>query len=395
MEAQKGNGLNRMDNIRVLFLTIGVFDKGGISRYGRYQIRAFVEIVDRANLKVLSLRGPGRNDFEKLPLVDYHAYEVNLVSYVRMAFALIRYVFSFKPDVLWCGHLHLVPLCLLVRMMRLKLRLIVNVYGEELWSGRRWIHRHALSRVNLVVADCHYSREFVISDYQLTPDQVVVIWDCVDLEVFRPAERCQVLMDKFHIPTSASQRYILTLGRIEKRSRYKGYDRLLDALAQLDDPDVVVLFAGDGDDRERLQRRSLKMGLERRTNFLGPISDTELTGVYNLCDLFVLVSDRSEGRGEGVPLAVLEALACGKPVIVGDEDGSSEPVVDGRNGRVVSPRDSDALVEAMRDILNNEGLRSEMSVSARKITEEHFGYGRFCDQTVEVLRRTLGNQAAI
>jgi phosphatidyl-myo-inositol dimannoside synthase len=384
-----------MDNIRVLFLTIGVFDKGGVSRYGRYQIRAFTEIVDRANLKVLSLRGPGRNDFETLPLVDYHADDVNFVSYVRMTLALIRYVFSFKPDVLWCGHLHLLPLCLLVRMMRLKLRLIVNVYGEELWSGRRWIHHRTLPRVDLVVADCHHSREFVINDYRLTPDQVVVIWDCVDLEVFRPDERRQRLLDKFHIPTSGSQRYILTLGRIEKRSRYKGYDRLLDALAQLDDPDVVVLFAGDGDDRERLQRQSLEMGLARRTNFLGPVSDTELTGVYNLCDLFVLVSDRSEGCGEGLPLAVLEALACGKPVIVGDEDGSSESVVDGRNGRVVSPRDSNALVEAMRDILNNEGLRLAMSVSARKIAEEQFGYRRFCDQTVGVLRRALGSQAAI
>jgi len=391
LEAQNDSAKSdRYDNVRILFLTIGVFDKGGISRYGRYQIRAFTEIVDRANLKVLSLRGPGRNDFETLPLVDYHAQDVDFFSYVRITLALIRYVLFFKPDFLWCGHLHLLPLCLLVRIMRLKLRLIVNVYGEELWSGRKWIHRHTLPRVNLVVADCHFSRQFVISDYRLTPDQVVVIWDCVDLEVFKPAGRSQVLLDKFYIPRSASQRYILTLGRIEERSRYKGYDRLLEALAQFDDRDVIVLFAGDGDDRERLQRRSQTMGLAQRTNFMGPISDTELSGVYNLCDLFVLVSDRGEGRGEGVPLVALEALACGKPVIVGDEDGSSESVVDGLNGRVVSPRDSDALVEAMRDILNDEGLRLKMGVCARKIAEERFGYKRFREQTAEVLR-TLGS----
>lgn len=381
------SGLNGLGNIRVLFLTIGVFDKGGISRYGRYQTRAFIEIVGRANLKVLSLRGPGRDDFETSPVVDYHTHDINFFSYVRITVALVRYVFSFKPDFLWCGHLHLLPLCLLVRLIRPKVRFIVNVYGEELWSGRRWLHHQTLPRANLVVADCHFSREFVISDYRLSPDRVLVIWDCVDLEAFKPAERCQLLLDKFNIPTSPSQRYVLTLGRIEKRTRYKGYDRLLDALARLDDPNVAVLFAGDGDDRERLQRRAFEIGLTPWPIFLGSISDAELTGVYNLCDLFVLVSDRGEGRGEGIPLAVLEALACGKPVIVGDEDGSRESVLSGRNGRVVSPRDCDALVRAMRDILDNESLRSEMGVSARKIVEEHFGYERFRKQTVEALQK--------
>jgi glycosyltransferase involved in cell wall biosynthesis len=136
------------------------------------------------------------------------------------------------------------------------------------------------------------------------------------------------------------------------------------------------------------------MGLAQQTKFLGSVSDTELTGVYNLCDLFILVSERGEGRGEGVPLAVLEALACGKPAIVGDEDGSSESVVNGLNGRIVSPRDSAVLAEVVREILNNEGLRSEMSVFARKIAEERFGYGRFREQAASVLR-TLESQSAI
>jgi phosphatidylinositol alpha-1,6-mannosyltransferase len=391
----KRRPLNGTDNIRVLFLSIGLFDKGGISRYGRYQTRAFTEIMGRANLKVVSLRGPGRDNFETPPTVDYHADDISIVSYVRIALALLGYVFSFKPDILWCGHLHLLPLCLLVRLMQPKVRLIVNVYGEELWSGRGWIHHRTLPRADMVVADCHFSREFVISDYRLTPDRVLVIWDCVDLAVFRPAGRSPLLLNKFKIPTGPSHRYILTLGRIDKRSRYKGYDRLLDALARLDDPDVVVLFAGDGDDRGRLRRRSLEMGLASRTIFLGWISETELTGVYNLSDLFVLVSDRGEGRGEGLPLAVLEALACGKPVIVGDEDGSSESVVGGRNGRVVSARDANALTGAIHDILSNESLRLEMGVSARTIVEEHFGYGRFRAQTMGALQRALGLQAAI
>jgi phosphatidylinositol alpha-1,6-mannosyltransferase len=127
--------LNATDDLHVLFLTIGVFDKGGISRYGRYQTQAFIEIMGRANLKVVSLRGPGRDNFETPPTVDYHAADISIVSYFRISLALLGYVFSFKPDVLWCGHLHLLPLCLLVRVIRPKVRLIVNVYGEELWSG--------------------------------------------------------------------------------------------------------------------------------------------------------------------------------------------------------------------------------------------------------------------
>ena len=78
-----------------------------------------------------------------------------------------------------------------------------------------------------------------------------------------------------------------------------------------------------------------------------------------------MTQDRSDGRGEGIPLTPLEAAACAKPIIVGNEDGSREAVVEGVNGFIVSPRDPDALRGALEQLLVRDELRDSMGRAAR------------------------------
>jgi phosphatidylinositol alpha-1,6-mannosyltransferase len=204
------------------------------------------------------------------------------------------------------------------------------------------------------------------------------VWDCVDVERFQARPRRAELLRQFGIPEGEDKRYVLTLGRIERGSRYKGYDRLLSIAAELRcHRDIVWLFGGAGDDVERLKKRARDEGLADRVCFLGSIPETSLCDVYNLCDAFALVSDRGPSRGEGIPLTPLEAAACGKPIIVGDEDGSAEAVVQGVNGFIVSPRDPDALRRAVEDLLFNGELRRTMGHAARARIESEFRYETF------------------
>jgi phosphatidyl-myo-inositol dimannoside synthase len=242
------------------------------------------------------------------------------------------------------------------------------------------------ARRDLVISDCHFSADFVTCDYAVARAKLQVVWDCVDLEKFRPRPRNAELMRRFGIPNDAGKRYVLTLGRIEKRSRYKGYDRLIDAVAALRDyPSIILLFAGAGDDLERLRQRTRAEGLEDRAFFLGSVPEDSLCEIYNLCDVFALVSDRGHGRGEGVPLAPLEAAACGKPIIVGDEDGSREAVVQGENGFIVSPRDPSALRQVLTDLLLRDEMRKAMGHAARLRIERYFGYETFREKTRRAL----------
>jgi phosphatidylinositol alpha-1,6-mannosyltransferase len=148
----------------------------------------------------------------------------------------------------------------------------------------------------------------------------------------------------------------------------------------------IALLGGDGNDRPRLERRVSEMGLNKHILFLGSLPEDKLVDVYNLCDLFVHVSDRGYGRGEGIPLTPLEAAACGKPILVGNEDGSQEAVIEGVNGRIVSPRSTGLMSETIRELLLNDESRVRMGMAARTRIEREFGYARFRDQIVRVLK---------
>jgi phosphatidylinositol alpha-1,6-mannosyltransferase len=156
---------------------------------------------------------------------------------------------------------------------------------------------------------------------------------------------------------------------------------------KIDRNDIVYIIVGDGDDRERLAQRVKSEGLTERVYLVGGVPESELVDIYNVADIFILVSDRGPGRGEGVPLAVLEAAACGVPVIVGDEDGSQEAVVDGVSGFIVSPQNLDAIRSAVLTLAEQPALRAKMGLAARRRVEDSFAYTSFREKTKQVLSK--------
>ncbi len=357
---------------RILLLAPDVFAKGGIQRYVRSQLRAFQEL--RVPADVMSRRGPTADGFDTISTAAC-GFGDGPAANARFALAAAVRKLRTQPDVIWCAHLNYLPLALGLRALRPAARVAVNVYGIELWSGRT-LGAAALPHADLVVSDCHFSREYVIRTLGIRPERVRTLWDCVDTTRFRPLPRRSDLLRRFGIPEDSRTRYVLTLGRITPDARYKGYDRLLEALAQLP-PEVVALFAGPGNDRFRLERRARELGLEGRAFFLGSVAEAELADVYNLADCFALVSERGPGQGEGIPATPLEAAACGKPVIVGDEDGSPEAVEDGVTGFVVSPRNPGALRQALLTLLADHDLRYRLGAAARRRLQTLFSYPQF------------------
>jgi phosphatidylinositol alpha-1,6-mannosyltransferase len=371
----------------MLYLSIGVFDKGGVARYSRYQIRALRELFGARGVTTLSVREPEPGGLEEPFGVDYYAGALDWRSRIKFGLAAWRKSRRVKPPrLVWASHLYLGLLGWLVRRtLGGDARLVVNIYGEEIWSGRVWLNKWVLRRADLVIADCHFSANYVRDHYGIPQERLCVLWDCVDIARFRPMEVGDDTWRQLKIPRDPQAQYVLTLGRLDRLSRYKGYDRLIDAMAVLQHtrPRLTAVIAGDGNDRARLEARVRELGLTGRIVFTGSVPESLLVPLYNTCDLFVLVSDRGPGRGEGLPLVGLEAAACGKPVIMGNEDGSQEGVLDGITGRIVSPREPDAIVAAIAEILASPGKRVEMGRAGRARIER--------DMSFEAFRRTLAD----
>src|SRR4029077_4515742 len=111
---------------------------------------------------------------------------------------------------------------------------------------------------------------------------------------------------------------------------------------------VKYLLGGRGPDRPRVEGLIQELGVGEEVVLPGYIPDHELCAHYNLCDLFGMPS-----KGEGFGIVFLEALACGKPVIAGNKDGSGDAVLNGRLGALVDPDSVEEIEETLLQALTN------------------------------------------
>ncbi|MER8548323.1 glycosyltransferase family 4 protein [Mesorhizobium sp. M1169] len=366
-----------MRECKVLFVTPGCFDKGGISRYSRYQIRALRNILGEENVRVYSLTGPDGTGFEDPVGTYWNGSNGTATASDRfsMALRLTRDALLWRPQLIHSAHVNFSPLISQLGKVS-GAKTLLNVYGLELWSGLSDKRLRAMREHDLIIADCHATADYVIS-HRMHSKEPKVIWDCVDLERFQPGPRDPILVERYGLPNPKFHRIVMSLGRLAKGAAHKGFDRLIESFAAVraQVPEARLVIAGKGDDRPRLEQLAREIGIAELVSFIGPVDEAHLPGIYRYADVFSLVSDFGQGRGEGIPLSPLEAMACGVPIVVGDEDGSKEAIDGHRNGRVVSPRSPAQLVAAIVDLLKADEVHFKRET--RAVAEERFDYQAF------------------
>lgn len=373
--------------MRVLYVTPGCFDKGGISRYSRYQIRALRDLLGPEKVNVLSLLGPGADSFEEPFEVDWYGAGADTRSKLELVARAAQLAAKHRPDAVHVAHVNLSGLGqALARTARSTA--ILNVYGLEVWSGFRPDAEWGLRRADLVVSDCHFTASYLL-EAGLRSVAPTVIWDCVDLERFTPGPPALEVLARYGVPDPTSGVNLMTLGRMQPGAEHKGYQRLYQVFRRLAEPvpALRLIFAGRGLLADELRQQSERDGIADRVFFTGMMHDDDLPDIYRAASIFSLVSDRGIGRGEGIPLTPLEASACGVPILVGDHDGSQEAVVHGLNGFVVDPLDLETHARHVLELARDVGLRSRMGAAARLRAESEFGYPRFRERHRQLLRR--------
>ena len=174
---------------------------------------------------------------------------------------------------------------------------------------------------------------------------------------------------------------LLIVGRVVYQ---KGIDQLLNALAGLLDLDWDLTVAGDGPQREPLEKMAHQFGIADRVRFLGWQSKDDLLGKYQQANLFVYPS-----RHEGMPNVVLEAMATGLPVIASNIAGNEELVLHGKTGLLVQSDDLSGLREAIRELILAPGRRRKMGATAQKRVEEQYTWANTATQYIEVFENIM------
>ncbi|MBL9145511.1 MAG: glycosyltransferase family 4 protein [Verrucomicrobiaceae bacterium] len=322
----------------------GMEETGGIQHYSICLAQALSELLPNASIEVLSKNDCGRRiEIERVTMHEFGHLPKALRTAVFAAKGLAMAAID-KPVALIATHPHF------AKAMRWSNRPYLAVaHGVETWGQLNGLLGTALRKAAGVLPVSEFTRQVLLREGSLDPDKVIVVPDTLRESAFAPGPKPDYLLQRHGL--KPHQPVLLTVGRLAASEAYKGHDQVIAALPAIrrSFPDVRYVIVGTGDDLARLKACAASHGQEKAVIFAGFIPDHELADYYRLCDAFVMPS-----TGEGFGIVYLEALASGRPCIVGNQDASPEAIGHGRLGFVVNPRSPDEIVAAVSQFLSRQ-----------------------------------------
>ncbi|HEX7084778.1 MAG TPA: glycosyltransferase [Vicinamibacterales bacterium] len=255
----------------------------------------------------------------------------------------------------------------------------VFLHGIEAWRpfGPSTLRLVSCARVRL--ANSHYTARRV----QATNPGVGPIEVC---HLALPASRAPREPDPGTAIPDIGEAAVLAVGRMAASERYKGHDALLAAWPQVIArvPSARLVFAGGGDDVERIRKAAANPVLRGTVHVAGFVPDAELELLYRRSAVFALPS-----TDEGFGLVYLEAMARGLPCVALRDSAAAEIVADGVTGVLAASREPDALAAALIPLLADRERRVAMGEAARARVTHEFSRARFEARVTEALSRAF------
>ena len=292
------------------------------------------------------------------PLPAAHA--ISAIRFLATAPSAVRAVASFirgsQPDVV-----HVIgagPQSVYLGMLarRLGAPLVFTTGGELTFDAHGAFERSATLRAGLrrtvhqarIITACSDFTLKNLEKFVQPRSPSFVVPNGVDLEEFASRSDQEIGFEPF----------ILGVGRLVPQ---KGFDVLLDAFATSDLPEMNLVIAGEGFEREALMQRASRLGIVGRVHLVGAVGRGKLVALMHSATAFALPS-----RGEPFGIALLEAMAAGVPSVATDAGGVPELARDGENALVVAPDNPGALSSALARLVNDGELRTRLSARGRE-----------------------------
>jgi len=211
--------------------------------------------------------------------------------------------------------------------------------------------------------------------------EVPTIHGLVDLDVFTPVADRQALRRQLGIPAEAL--VLLFVGYLK---RTKGLYELIEAFNRLrhEVPRVVLRICGQGMEHSGLEEAIARYGVADRAQLVGPVHPDRMHEWMQASDVFVLPS-----YTEGMPNVVMEAMACGLPVVSTTVGGLPDAVGDSEGAILVEPRAVAPLTEALLNVCVDPSRRDAMSLAARNTAEQRFGLRQNVEKTLAYVHSVL------
>lgn len=241
-----------------------------------------------------------------------------------------------------------------------------TAHGSDLHKDQHML-AEKVRDAKVAVTISNYNRKFILDHVGLPADEKIAVVHCgVDMNDYQPRTT----------PTAWDQRKgpfrILCIGTLHE---VKGQRYLLEACAGLNrfGLNFECHLAGDGEDRSILETIVRSLDLQGRVIFHGRQTREQVRELLRQADVLVAPSAQTAcGRREGIPVVLMEALACGVPAIGSDLSGIPEILIHNQTGLLTPQRDASAIAEALMELAENRELRQHLAIAGRDKVEREF-----------------------
>jgi phosphatidylinositol alpha-1,6-mannosyltransferase len=303
----------------------------------------------------------------------------------------INFVFSslfegLLSDLVILAHINLAPIGVLIKKLKRKVPVILITHGIDVWYKLSKIKLEMIKCADNILSVSNFTKQRLIKNHNAPPQKISVFADTIDPYFTVPSsfEKPKYLMDRLGIDENT--KVILTVSRLSSQERRKGYDKVIQTLPGVIKkiPDVIYIIVGKGnkDEVTRIKLLIKELGLNNNVILTDYVSDEELPDYYMLCDVFILPSG-----GEGFGIVFLEALACGKIVIAGNQDASSEVLKDGELGILINPDNICEIETAIINALKKDvPMRLNNGFYLKEKAFELYGFNAFKKQLSNTIK---------
>jgi asparagine synthase (glutamine-hydrolysing) len=354
-----------------LFLTLKTFSHtGGIEKVNRILMKAGTDIQSEHLIRFYA-----KSLYDELPIEKYitkrrfEGYKGKLIPFIYKSVKK-----GIQCDVVMFSHINLALVGLLIKFFHPKTKLLLQAHGIEVWAKQSFLKRLFLNQADVVLAVSEFTKNNLIVEHGLDPKKCKVFHNSLDpfFNVNSDENKIKELRAKFQIKKEDC--VLVTLTRLVSSEKYKGYDKVIHALAKLAEEGkyykYLIMGKFDEEEYKRVNLLICSYQLENQVHLCGFIADDDISSYFALANAFVMPSQK-----EGFGIVFIEAMACGLPVIAGNLDGSVDALANGDLGILINPNDEDALINAILNYKKHP-LSQKPQLLIEKV-HQNFGYDQY------------------
>ena len=369
-----------MKHNRILFLTLRIFSAtGGIEKVCRIFGKALFENTFGGNcsLEICSSHDSSNQASDNVYFTSdcFSGFENKRLIFLNAAFCK-----GLKSDVVILSHINLLPVGWLIKLFSPKTKLVMLAHGIEVWSLPLGIKKNMLGACDEILCVSQFTKDEMIILHGGDSKKYIVLNNCLDpfLPILTKQIDTTALRNKYGL--KPVDKILFTLTRMDATERYKGYDRVLQAMALLikEMPDLKYVIGGSYDEIEKNKIDVLisQLGLKDNVVITGFIPDEDLKDYFLLSDLYAMPS-----YNEGFGIVFIESMYYGLPVIAGNKDGSVDALLHGKLGTLIEPMD----IGALKNAIEANFKISKKEIVDKEVLMAHFGYEVYKEKLNEIL----------